>query len=67
MKNQVQMNRRRSAKMIAGMKKTWNAKKRLSVAPPRVFPARMKCAISGPITGIRADCSAATTTDHTAF
>ena len=55
------------ANTIAGMKKTWNAKNRLSVAPPMVSPARMKRAMSPPITGMRPACAAPTITDHTAF
>ena len=54
------------ANTIAGMKKTWKAKNRLSVAPPIVSPARMKRAISGPITGMRPAWAAPTITDHTA-
>ena len=55
-----------NAKTIAGMKKTWNAKNRLSVAPPMVSPARMKRPICSPTTGMRAACAAPTITDHTA-
>ena len=39
----------RNAKIIAGMRKTWIAKKRLSVAPPTVSPPRMKRAMYSPI------------------
>ena len=40
-----------NAKMSAGMRKTWMAKKRLSVAPPTVSPPRMKRAMRSPTTG----------------
>ncbi len=56
------MNRNTSA----GMKNTWNAKNRLSVAPPIVSPARMKRARSGPSTGMRPAWAAPTMTDQTA-
>ena len=52
--------------MMAGMTKTWMAKKRLKVAPPIVFPPKMKRASQSPIKGTRPACSAATTTDHAA-
>ena len=49
------------------MKNTWNAKNRLSVAPPMVSPARMKRAMSPPTIGMRPAWAAPTITDQTAF